>query len=100
MNTELNVSKVALVGPVVNFEVAAMASTDTLWFSDRSDADRFMSAVVAAGNEASLCIDEEAHEFNDPDVYGVTYSGFEVTQHSETPYSACGRRASRFYCHD
>jgi hypothetical protein len=96
MNTELNASKPALSAPVDKFEFAVMSCTDILWFCDRSDADRFMSAVIATGNEATLDIDNEAFEFNDPDIYGVTYTGSEVTEFSKTLYSASGRRASRF----
>lgn len=90
----------ALFGQEGCYEFAVMSRTDTLWFSDRTDADRFMAAVIATGNDATLVIDDEAFEFNDPDIYGVTYSGSEVTEFSETSYSASGRRASRFCTHD
>ena len=89
----------AIFGQEGCYEFAVMSTSDCLWFSDRSDAERFMNAVIASGNEASLTVDPEAHEFDDPDVFGVTYTGAEVTEFSATPYSAIGRRASRFNCH-
>ncbi|WP_137887681.1 hypothetical protein [Pseudomonas sp. 2FE] len=70
------------------------ARTDTLYFQLREQSDRFAMAVIATGNEAEQFLDTESD--GDPYRYGVTYTGPEVTEFSQSPYSGTGRLASRF----
>jgi hypothetical protein len=73
-----------------------MVISDRLWFNSPDHAQRFATAVEAAGYEAALEHDEDADEFDEPFRFGVTYTGPMVTRASDTPQSRPGRMASRF----
>lgn len=70
-------------------------SADTLYFQSTEQAERFALRVEEAGHEAMRFFDGD-FSVDCGYRYGVTYSGPEVTHHSESPYSAAGRKASRF----
>jgi hypothetical protein len=78
-------------------EFAVMTRRDSLWFRDHPTAERFAAAVVASGFEATVEVDTDA-DLDDPHTISVTYSGAEVTEFSQTPYSALGRMSLRFSC--
>lgn len=77
-------------------EFAVMVKQDSLYFDCRNRAERFAEAVIGAGFEAAVTLDEDAYEFDDPFKFIVTYTGPQVTDFSLAPYSALGRMASRF----
>jgi hypothetical protein len=77
-------------------EFAVMTRTDRLYFNNSEQAGRFAAAVIAAGHQASIEYDPDTLPFEDDYNCGVTYSGPEVTQFSQSSYSVAGRRASRF----
>lgn len=68
--------------------------TDTLYFCTIEQADRFVAAVNATGEQAQRFIDDDSDGDGFP--FGVTYTGHEVSWFGQAPYNAVGLQASRF----